>query len=198
MKCSRCPECRRRDPTTAVPDLATERALKAEKIRWCPNEGDAPALHDAASLGVPDSVRFALLAIAAHFPSHTAASSFLECLMCTTVLAVKHLEWRPHLECLVQSHVLEARNRHEQLPHMDDRKTLSASTQRTMAQRVLPTRSDTPICCGVLVVVNSCIIPASKQYCRNSSPVYSPPFALSSRQRTMRPPKEMTVEPTNN
>ena len=31
-------------------------------------EGDVPALHDAVSLWVPDSVRFALLAIAAHLP----------------------------------------------------------------------------------------------------------------------------------
>ena len=32
---------------------------------------------------------------------------------------------------------------------------LSASMRRTIAARVLPTRSDMPICCGVLVLVCS-------------------------------------------
>ena len=80
-------------------------------------------------------------------------------------------------------------------PHMDDGKPLFASMYRNMVHRVLPTRSDTLVCFGVLVAAKSRIIPVSKQFCRNVAPVYSPP--LSARQRPMRPPKAMTVEPTN-
>ena len=36
---------------------------------------------------------------------------------------------------------------------------LSASMHRTIAARVLPTRSDIPICCGVLVLANSSATP---------------------------------------
>ena len=68
-------------------------------------------------------------------------------------------------------------------PHMDDGKPLSARTYRTMVYRVLTTRSNTPRFCGVLVATKSLIMPASKQYYRKSSPVYSPP--VSARQQTM-------------
>ena len=37
-------------------------------MRRCLDEGDVHALHDAVSLWVLESVRFALLAIAAHLP----------------------------------------------------------------------------------------------------------------------------------
>ena len=37
-------------------------------MRRCLDEGDVPALPGAVSLWVPDSVRFALLALAAHLP----------------------------------------------------------------------------------------------------------------------------------
>ena len=59
--------------------------------------------------------------------------------------------------------------------HMDDGKPLSASMYRTMVHRVPPTHSNTPRFCGVLVATKSLIMPVSKQYCRKSSPVYSPP-----------------------
>ena len=65
--------------------------------------------------------------------------------------------------------------------HMDDGKPLSM--YRTMMHRVLPTRSNTPRFCGMLVATESLIMLASKQYCRHSSPVYSPP--VSARQQTM-------------
>ena len=41
-------------------------------MRWCLDEGDVPAHHDAVSGWVPGSVRFSLLATAAHllFPGH--------------------------------------------------------------------------------------------------------------------------------
>ena len=51
-----------------------------------------------------------------------------------------------------------------------DGKPLSAGMHRSMMHRVLPTRSNTPICCGVLVAANSWIIPIAKQDCRNSPP----------------------------
>ena len=88
-------------------------------------------------------------------------------------LAVKHLEWRLHLERLMRSPVLEVRRRREQPPHID-RKPLSASMHLTMAHRILPMHSDTSICCGVLVAASFWITPIFKQYCRNSPPVYSP------------------------
>ena len=56
-------------------------------MRRCLDEGDVPALHDGASFWVQDSVRFSLLAIAAHFHFQAAASSFRESFMCTKVLA---------------------------------------------------------------------------------------------------------------
>ena len=37
-------------------------------MRWCLDKGDVPALQNAMSLWVLDSVRFYLLAIAAHLP----------------------------------------------------------------------------------------------------------------------------------
>ena len=37
-------------------------------MRWCLDEGDVPALHDVASVWVPDLVRIALLPMAAHLP----------------------------------------------------------------------------------------------------------------------------------
>ena len=46
---------------------------------------------------------------------------------------------------------------------MDDGKPLSAYKHRTMAHSVLPTRSNTSTCCGVLVVANVWIIPVSKR-----------------------------------
>ena len=41
-------------------------------MRRCLDESDVAALHDAVSLGVPDSLNFSLLATAAHFafPGH--------------------------------------------------------------------------------------------------------------------------------
>ena len=112
----------------AVPDLATERVLKA-------GEADAvmsryvPALHDAASLWVPDSVGFVVLPFAAHlpFPGHGVELPEVldvykgsgpedEKMRDVGFLAVKHIEWRLHLERLVQSPVLEVRSCHELLP----------------------------------------------------------------------------------
>ena len=126
--CSRCPKCRRRYLTTAVPDLAMERALKAGKqARRCLDEGDVPALQDAASLWAPDSVRLALLAIAAHLPSPGRSVKLSEVLGVhegsglddvngrkVGFLAEKHLEWCLHLLRLLRSPILEVR-RHEQL-----------------------------------------------------------------------------------
>ena len=69
--------------------------------------------------------------------------------------------------------VLEVHNHHEQLPPHGRWNLLSASMDRTMVHGVHPARSDKPICSGVLVAANAWIIPVFKQYCRNSSPVYS-------------------------
>ena len=94
-------------------------------MRRCLDEGDDPALHDAVSLWVPDSVRF-VFAIAAHLPfpdrgvelsevhegSHSDDAKARE----VGFFAVKHPEWRLHLERLMRSPVLEVRRRHEQLP----------------------------------------------------------------------------------
>ena len=38
-------------------------------MQRCLDEGDVPALHDAVSLWVSNSVRFVFLAIVAHLPS---------------------------------------------------------------------------------------------------------------------------------
>ena len=46
---------------------------------------------------------------------------------------------------------------------MNDGNPLSPNMHRTMARSVLPTRSDTPICCGVLVAANVWIIPVSER-----------------------------------
>ena len=147
------------------------------------DEGDVPSLHKAARLCVSDSVRFALLPIAAHLPFPGCCVELSRVLDVRedsgandakvrelNFLAVKHLQWRLHLKRLFQSPVFKVHRRHKQPPHMNDGKLLSASMHRTMAHRVLPTRSDTPIYCGMLVAVNSWIIPLSKQYFRNSSP----------------------------
>ena len=137
-------------------------------MRWCRDEGDVPTLHDAMSLRVPDSVRFALLAIAAHFPfpgrgvelsgvldAHEGSGSNDVKVREVGFLTVKHLRWRLHLERLVRSPVLEARSRHEQLPPHGRWKTAVCENHQTMTHKVLLTRSDPPICCGVLVVMDS-------------------------------------------
>ena len=82
-----------------------------------------------ANLLVPDSVTFALFAIATYlsFPGrgvelsgvfgvHEGSGSDDAKVGEVGFLAVKHLEWRLDLECLVRSHVLEVRNHHEQVP----------------------------------------------------------------------------------
>ena len=55
--------------------------------------------------------------------------------------------------------------------HMDDGNLLSASMYRTMVHRVLPTRSNAPRFCGVLLATKSLMMPVSKQSFRKSSPV---------------------------
>ena len=99
-----------------------------KKMRRCLGEGDVPALHDVVRLWAPDSVIIALPAIAAHLPSSgrgvkRSVSDFHEGFTSNDAkvrevgfLAVKHLEWRSHLERLVCSPVLEAHSRHQQLP----------------------------------------------------------------------------------
>ena len=120
------------------------------------------------SLGVPDSVRFTLLALAAHLPFpgrgvelsgvlyvHEGSGSDDAKVREVDLRAVKHLECRLHLERRMRSPVLEVRRHHEQLPHMDDGKPLSGSMHQTMAHRALLTRLDTRVCCGVFEAVNS-------------------------------------------
>ena len=128
MKCSRFRECRRRDPTTAVPKFITGRA-RGKPVPWCFDDGDVPVHHDAASLLIPDSVRFTLLAIAAHLPSpgrgielsgvidvHEDSGSDEAKVLEVGFLVVKHREWRLHFEPLTRSPVLEICTHHEQLP----------------------------------------------------------------------------------
>ena len=94
-------------------------------MRRCLDEGDASAIHNAASLKFLDSVKKYLLAIAAHLPFLGHGVELLEVLGVhkgsdsddakvreVGFLAVKHLEWRLPLECLVRSSVLEVRRRH--------------------------------------------------------------------------------------
>ena len=98
-------------------------------MRRCLDEGDVPALHDAVRFWVPDSVRFSLLAIAAHLSFSDHGVELSEVLYVhegsgpddvkvgkVGFLAVKHLKWRLRLECLMRSPILEVRRRHEQLP----------------------------------------------------------------------------------
>ena len=112
-------------------------------MRRCLDEGDVPALHNAVSLWVPDSVRFSLLTIAGHLPFPGRG------------VELSRVLYTPEGS------------------GFDDAKVREVG----------------------FLAVNSWIVPAFKQYSRNSSLVYSPP--LSAHQRTMRPPKGMTVEPTN-
>ena len=100
-------------------------------MRWCLDEGNVSALHSGAIPWVPDSVKLALLAIAAHllFPVrgvelsgvldvHETSDSDDAKVQEVGFLAVKHLEWRLPLERLLRSPVLEVRGRPEQLtPH---------------------------------------------------------------------------------
>ena len=78
---------------------------------------------------VPDSVGFALLTMAENLPfpgrdiEHSRVLDVNDCsgsddakVREVGFFVVKHLEWRLHLERLVQRPVLEVRSRHEQLP----------------------------------------------------------------------------------
>ena len=98
-------------------------------MRRCLDEGDVSALHSGAIFWVPDSVKLALLAIAAHllFPVrgvelsgvldvHEGSDSDDAKVQEVGFLAEKHLEWRLPLERLLRSPVLEVRGRPEQLP----------------------------------------------------------------------------------
>ena len=98
-------------------------------MRRCLDEDDALAFHKAASLWIPGSVRLALFAIDAHLPFpgrgvelsgvldvHEGSGSDDAKVREIGFLAVKHLDWRLHLERLIRSPVLEVRRRHEQLP----------------------------------------------------------------------------------
>ena len=98
-------------------------------MRWCLDEGDVSALHSWAIPWVPDSLKVALLAIAAHllFPVrgvellgvldvHEASDSDDAKVQEVGFFAVKHFEWRLALERLLRSPVLEVRGRPEQLP----------------------------------------------------------------------------------
>ena len=88
-----------------------------------------PALHDAVSLWIPDSVRIALLAIAAHLPFPGRGGELFGVLDLyegsgsddakvreVGFLALKNIEWCLHLERLMRSPVREVRSHHEQLP----------------------------------------------------------------------------------
>ena len=110
------------------------------QVLRCIDEGDVPALHDAVKLWVQDSVGFDLLALAAHlpFPGHgVELSRILDAnagfssdnakVREVGFFAMKYVEWRLHFERLVLSPVLEVHSHHEQLPHMDDGKPLSAN-----------------------------------------------------------------------
>ena len=98
-------------------------------MRWCLDDGDVPVHHDAASLLIPDSVRFTLLAIAAHLPSpghgiklsgvidvHEDSGSDEAKVPEVGFLVVKHRERRLHFEPLTRRPVLEICTHHEQLP----------------------------------------------------------------------------------
>ena len=98
-------------------------------MRQCLDEGDVSAFHDPVSLWVPDSVRFVLLAVAAHLPFpgrsvqlsgvlyvHEGSGSDDAKVREVGFLAVKHLQWRLPLEYVMPNSVLEVRRRHEQLP----------------------------------------------------------------------------------
>ena len=137
-------------------------------MRRCLDESDVPALHDAVSLWVPDSVRFSLFAIAAHLPLpgrgvelsgvldvHEGSGSDDAKVREVGFLAVKHLQWRLHLEGLMRSPVLEVRRRHEQLPPHRRWKTTVCEHAPNHGAQNSPAHSDTPICCGVLVATNS-------------------------------------------
>ena len=80
----------------------------------CLDEGDVPAVYNAASLWVLESVGFVLLAIAAHVPfpgrsvelsgvlnGHEGSSNDDAKVREVGSLAMKHLEWRLHLKHLV-------------------------------------------------------------------------------------------------
>ena len=98
-------------------------------MRRCLDKGDIPALHDAASLWVSDSVGFALFTITAHFPFpgcgvelsrvvdvHKGFGTHDAKVREVGFLTVRRLKRRLHLERLVRSLVLEVRSRHEQPP----------------------------------------------------------------------------------
>ena len=100
-----------------------------KQLRRCLDEGDVFAFHSGAIPWVPDSVKLAPLAIAAHllFPIRGVelsgvldvheGSDFDDAKVQEVgFLAVKHLEWRLPLERLLRSPVLEVRGRPEQLP----------------------------------------------------------------------------------
>ena len=85
-------------------------------MQRCLDEGGVSALSDVGSLWVPDLIRFALLAIAAHllFPGRgIELSEVLDVregsgsddakVQEVGFLAVKHLEWCLHLERLMRS-----------------------------------------------------------------------------------------------
>ena len=93
------------------------------------NKDDVPALHDAESFRVPDSVEVSLFSIAARLPfpgRGVELSGVLDLYKGSgfddakvreaRFLAVKYIERRLHLERLVRSPVLEVHSRHEQLP----------------------------------------------------------------------------------
>ena len=78
-------------------------------------------------------------------------------------LAEKHSEWRLPLEAFFGVLFLKFAAGLNSSPHMDDGKPLSASMYRTMVHRVLPTRSNTPRFCGVLVAMKSLTITGNFQ-----------------------------------
>ena len=154
-----------------------------KQVRWCLDEGDVSGLHSGAILWVPNSVKIALLAIAAHllFPVrgvelsgvldvHESSDSDDAKVQKVGFLAVKHFEWRlPLVSAFFGVLFLNFAAGLNSSPHMDDGKPLSASMYRTMVHRALPTRSNTPRLCGVLVARKYLVLLVSKQYCRNSS-----------------------------
>ena len=98
-------------------------------MRWCLDEDDVSALHDATTLWNPDSVRFSPLALAAPLPFrsrsvevsgvldvHEGSGSDNANVREVGFLAVKHLQYRLHLERLTRIPVFEVRSRHKQPP----------------------------------------------------------------------------------
>ena len=98
-------------------------------MRWSLDEGDVSALHSGAIPCAPNSVKIALLTIAAHllFPVrgvelsgvldvHEGSDPDDAKVQEVGFLAAKHFEWRFPLERLFRSPVLEIRGRPEQLP----------------------------------------------------------------------------------